>query len=144
MISENDTIHDNIGVRVAFTTRRRVNAKSVQCSGARIAFPHQNKFRNSKTSCDFLSTIISRPRTVLLNVAAAKLTSPLATLARSLLRKARKNMFFASWRPPHTTRCPRNVSGTILKNRFFMMVLIFGGRFFESHLWRILNIGQNR
>ena len=130
MISENDTIHDNIGVRVAFTTRRRVNAKSVQCSGARIAFPHQNKFRNSKTSCDFPSTIISRPRTVLLNVAAAKLTSPLATLARSLLRKARKNMFYASRRPPHTRKVSQERFWNNFEKSIFHDDFDFGGSIF--------------
>ena len=40
--------------------------------------------------------------------------------------------------------CPRNISRAKMTFWFFMMILIFGGRFLESHLWTILNIGQHR
>ena len=40
---------------------------------------------------------------------------------------------------PTPSRCPRNVSRAILKKLFFMTILIFGGRFLDFHLWRILN-----
>ena len=40
--------------------------------------------------------------------------------------------------------CPRNISRAKIYFLFFMTILIFGGRFLESHLWTILNIGQHR
>ena len=51
----------------------------------------------------------------------------------------RKTCFSHPGDHPTPSRCPRNVSRAILKNRFFMMILIFGGRFLDFHLWRILN-----
>ena len=42
----------------------------------------------------------------------------------------------------NTSGCPRNVSRTNLKIGFFMIVLIFLGRFYDPHLLGILHIGQ--
>ena len=51
----------------------------------------------------------------------------------------RKTCFSHPGDHPTPSRCPRNVSRAILKKWFFMMILIFGGRFLDFHLWRILN-----
>ena len=45
---------------------------------------------------------------------------------------------------PHHLGVPGTFLGQMWKINFFMMILILGGRFLESHLWRILNIGQHR
>ena len=55
-----------------------------------------------------------------------------------------KHMFSHAGDHPTPLRCPRNVSRAIMKNRFFMIILMFWGTILGSQMWRITNKWQNR